>query len=57
MAFGEHHFDKLDDGLTGTGKYWVGLKCEDSEHCDFEHASPAMMKNYTPLADVDFMQS
>jgi hypothetical protein len=35
MAFGEHHFTKLDDGLTGTGKYWVGLKCADSEHCDF----------------------
>jgi len=61
FAVAEKAITKLDDGLTGTGKYWVGVKCSDTEHCDFAKASPAEMLKWTPRADLpqqaEFIQS
>jgi hypothetical protein len=51
FAVAEKAITKLDDGLTGTGHYWVGAKCLDTMHCDFSKAAPEMLK-WTPLAEA-----
>lgn len=63
FAIAEKAITKLDDALTGTGKYWVGVSCADKVNCDFKKANPEVesMLQYTPRSDLpekaEFMQS
>jgi len=35
------HIQQLDDGLKGDHhSYFVGIKCLDTDHCDFTKAMP-----------------
>jgi hypothetical protein len=52
FAVAEKAITKLDDALTGTGLYWVGISCFDTKNCDFTKATPAEMLQYTPRSDL-----
>lgn len=53
LALSKSKITKLDDGLTGENKYYVGVGCMDHKACNFSKATPANF-DFTTKFETEF---